>query len=89
MRTLTPMKAFRAKCLDCSGGSWFEVKHCPINHCPLWPYRFGKRPRVDSEEERVHRAMGLMTLEELTDPRVASKVIEEKVPRSYGPNEAE
>jgi len=41
---LTPMRALRAKCLDCSGGSPMEVKYCVIPECPLWAYRFGKRP---------------------------------------------
>lgn len=39
----SPMKAIRAKCLDCSGGSSNEVKMCPIKDCPLYPFRFGKR----------------------------------------------
>ena len=31
----TPLKAIRAKCIDCSGGSRLEVKHCPVTSCPL------------------------------------------------------
>jgi hypothetical protein len=42
----TPMKAIRAKCLDCSGDSYSEVKLCPSTECPLYPYRFGKRPKM-------------------------------------------
>ena len=41
---LRPLKAVRAKCLDCTGGSAHEVKLCPSYHCPLWSYRLGKRP---------------------------------------------
>jgi len=41
---LTPMKAIRRKCYDCSGGSANEVKLCTVTQCPLWPYRLGKRP---------------------------------------------
>lgn len=41
---LTPLKAIRAKCLDCPCGSYVEVKHCPITSCALWPYRLGHRP---------------------------------------------
>jgi hypothetical protein len=40
----TPMRAIRAKCLDCSGGHTQEVAHCPIADCPLYPYRLGKSP---------------------------------------------
>lgn len=45
---MTPLKAIRAKCLDCCGGSYKEVKHCPIKDCPLRPYRMGRRPRVSA-----------------------------------------
>ena len=45
---LTPMKAIRKKCLDCSGGSFKEVELCPIDDCFLYTYRFGKRPKVAS-----------------------------------------
>jgi hypothetical protein len=41
---LTPIKAIREKCLECSGGSRQEVRYCPITRCALWPYRLGKRP---------------------------------------------
>lgn len=46
-KRLTPLQAIRAKCLDCSGGSRQEVRLCPITQCPLWPYRFGKRPQAE------------------------------------------
>lgn len=41
---LTPMRAIRAKCLDCSGGSLTEVRECRVMYCPLRPYRSGKKP---------------------------------------------
>ncbi len=41
---LTPMKAIRAKCLDCSCGQVKEVRECPVTTCALWPYRMGRRP---------------------------------------------
>ena len=40
----TPIKAMRAKCLDCTCGSVKEIRKCPIIECDLYPYRFGKRP---------------------------------------------
>lgn len=46
---LTPMKAIRAKCLDCMCGSAHEVRLCPCPSCPLYAYRFGKRPRVSPD----------------------------------------
>jgi hypothetical protein len=42
---MTPMKAIRAKYLDCCCGSFQEVRLCTVEKCPLYPYRFGKRPK--------------------------------------------
>jgi len=50
MKHVTPMKAIRLKCLDCSETS-LEVKLCPIKDCPLWPYRLGKRPTTVRRQE--------------------------------------
>ena len=47
-KKLTPVKAIRAKCIDCSCGDKKEVRLCPIEWCPLWPYRMGKRPVKDA-----------------------------------------
>jgi len=44
----TPIKTIREFCLDCSAGSYKEVRNCIIENCPLYPYRMGKRPtKVD------------------------------------------
>ncbi|MEY8331312.1 hypothetical protein AALB81_18645 [Lachnospiraceae bacterium 48-33] len=48
MAKLTPIKAIRAKCLDCSNGQFKEVRLCPIKNCPLYEYRNGHRP-IDEE----------------------------------------
>lgn len=40
----TPMRAIRAKCLDCTNGQVAEVRRCPCIGCPLFVYRFGHRP---------------------------------------------
>lgn len=47
MEVLTPIKAIRAKCIDCSCGSLREVRECNMKDCTLWPYRMGKRPKND------------------------------------------
>lgn len=39
-----PVKAIREKCLDCCMNQVEEVKQCPIEDCPLFPFRFGKNP---------------------------------------------
>ena len=45
MAKLTPIKAIRAKCLECSCGQYKEVKLCPVKNCPLYAYRNGRRPK--------------------------------------------
>ena len=42
-----PVKAIRAKCLDCTCGHPAEVRNCTIKTCPLYPYRMGHRPKKD------------------------------------------
>lgn len=44
MNVLTPIKAIRAKCLDCCCGSALEVRLCGATDCPIYPYRLGVRP---------------------------------------------
>ena len=46
-KILTPLKAIRAKCMDCCCGQAKEIKLCNLKNCPLYPYRMGKRPKVD------------------------------------------
>lgn len=50
VKTLTPIKAIRAKCLSCSAGQPREVKLCPITSCPLFEYRSGHRPPTAKED---------------------------------------
>ena len=43
-KKLTPLKAIRAKCVDCCAGSFKEVALCTAVNCPLFLYRHGKNP---------------------------------------------
>jgi len=43
-KRLTPVQAIRAKCLECSGGSYKEIRLCVIPDCPPYPFRMGKNP---------------------------------------------
>ena len=43
----TPIKAIRAKCLDCCADQVKEIRECPIEKCSLWPYRMGRRPKTE------------------------------------------
>ena len=40
----SPLRAIRAKCIDCSGGNLAEVRRCEAVSCPLWPFRAGRHP---------------------------------------------
>jgi hypothetical protein len=42
-----PLKALHHHCLDCCNGSASEVRHCPAISCPLFPYRFGRKPTAE------------------------------------------
>ncbi|HRQ55040.1 MAG TPA: hypothetical protein PL018_12335 [Ignavibacteriaceae bacterium] len=41
---MTPLKAIRKNCLECSSGSASEVNNCIITDCPLYQFRLGKNP---------------------------------------------
>lgn len=56
MKRMTPVKAIRAKCLDCCCDQSAEVRLCRSEDCPLWPYRMGHNParkRELTEEQKV------------------------------------
>jgi len=42
---LRPLKAIRAKCLECSADQITMVKNCVSEDCSLFPYRFGTNPK--------------------------------------------
>ena len=44
----TPIKSIRKKCLECSCGSYKEIRLCPVTGCPLYPYRMGSRPNAET-----------------------------------------
>lgn len=49
-KRISPLKAIRLKCLDCSCGSSNEVKLCPVEKCPLYPFREGHNPNIPKRE---------------------------------------
>ncbi len=55
---LTPVKAIRAKCLDCCCGHPSEVRICTAKKCPLYPYRMGKRPKTGGSTPNEVSAQG-------------------------------
>jgi hypothetical protein len=58
-----PLKALRARCLDCCCGNSTEVRKCTAVDCPSWPFRMGVNPfraKVElSSEQREARSATL------------------------------
>ena len=44
---LIPLKAIRLNCLDCMGLQEVEVKNFTLKNCPLFPYRMGRKEKVN------------------------------------------
>lgn len=53
-----PVKAIRARCLDCCCGDASEIRKCVATDCASWPFRMGSNPfrkkpvLTDAERER-------------------------------------
>lgn len=57
-KRLTPIKAIRAKCLDCCCWQKSEVKLCPVQDCALYPYRMGHNPYIKRKSKsRIDETM--------------------------------
>jgi hypothetical protein len=48
-KSVTPLRALRRHCLWCCKGSTNEVKLCSAKRCPLWAFRFGRRPTLEDK----------------------------------------
>ena len=55
----SPLKAVRAKCLDCGEGP-SDARDCTSTECAIWLYRFGKNPAY-SEASRKEAGERLKT----------------------------
>lgn len=73
MARLTPIKAIRAKCLECCNGQVKEVRFCPIKRCALYEYRLGHRPK---DEEVITEE----SLDEKTQARAVVFSLERRIP---------
>ena len=61
-RAQNPLRALRARCLDCCCGDASEVRKCVAVDCPSWPFRiarnpFRKRVQLSAEEKLRRRAL--------------------------------
>jgi hypothetical protein len=71
MKSLSPLKAIRLNCLECSCGSTKEVAACIMNNCPLRPYRFGYNPKRKGVGtiRNLHRRKGHVAAEPMRSKR--------------------
>ena len=68
----SPVKAIRAYCLECVCGNAYEVKMCPIEDCPLYPFRFGKNVfRTTKEMTEEQRAAAAERLKKAREARLS------------------
>lgn len=54
--TRNPLKAIRAKCLECCGGSPKEVRLCSDVSCALHPFRSGQKPLLPRRRRSATRS---------------------------------
>ena len=58
---MSPLRALRLRCVDCSGDSVAEVRLCTAVTCPAWPFRMGANPwRAPASETKRMRARALL-----------------------------
>jgi hypothetical protein len=43
---MSPLRAIREKCRDCSCYQLNEIRLCEAVKCPLWPFRAGRHPWI-------------------------------------------
>jgi len=78
--TRTPLKAIRAKCMNCSGNQLGELWNCPVVDCPLYEYRTGHRPLADDEDEKTLLQEGFSEKEGEGDKSIEEDTADEKDP---------
>ena len=70
-KILAPLRAARHKCLDCCCESAEEVQLCPVEGCPLWPFRFGSYPEDHQGPKSVLKPIKLKCKDCAPEPRDA------------------
>jgi hypothetical protein len=57
-KPMSPLRAIREKCRDCSCYQLNEIRLCEATGCPLWPFRAGRHPWW-GEDEKTRRSDGV------------------------------
>ena len=63
----SPLRAIRAKCLDCSCYQPSEVRLCEAVRCPLWPFRAGRHPWHALSQKQAGNPPGFHWAEAIDD----------------------
>lgn len=75
-----PVKAIRAKCLDCSTYTISEIRNCVIKNCSLYPFRLGKNPFrtvVMTEERKLAASNRCQKMREIRLAKLAEAKVSE------------
>jgi len=71
VKELSPVRAIKAKCMECSNWQYSEVKTCHMTDCSLFPYRMGKNPAIKMTDEQKKAAAQRLEIarESISAPR--------------------
>jgi hypothetical protein len=58
-REQNPLKALRARCLDCCCGNASEARKCVSVECPSWPFRMGVNPFRQKRELTAEQRLAM------------------------------
>lgn len=82
-RAQIPLKAIRARCLDCCCGDNSEVRKCVAVACPGWPFRMGTNPfRKKARLSETERRRRTERLKAIRNPE------QKNAPAGVGPSSA-
>jgi hypothetical protein len=76
--TPTPLRAVRLACLECCNGSALEVRECVATSCPLWTFRFGRRPSTEDKAAVVAAGRPVYPIEKCLTGASGLKAIRRK-----------
>jgi len=73
VKPATALKAIKEFCIECMGGDKKEVEHCTAPKCPLFDFRFGKKPGKGEKSDKPKRVLSEETKAKMAKAREAKK----------------
>lgn len=71
----SPLRAIRAKCMDCTCQQIVEVRECTATDCPIHPFRMGKNPNRAGKGGNTAGLEKARSLKNNTDSRRDSEAL--------------